>query len=99
MTDEPFTGPPTLQRGLAYGLMLDDDATEGDILAEVLRIARAGNEHFDLLVRVADTWTSLDANTRINIRTYSEDLYDVLGAISTFVSVHRTSPAPPERNP
>jgi hypothetical protein len=54
-----------LRQGLAYGLMLPEDAREADVLAEVLRISRAANEHFDLLARAADAWTTyLDAPAR-----------------------------------
>jgi hypothetical protein len=85
-----------LRSGLAYGLMLGPFANDNDIIVEVLRLARAANEHFDLLTRAADTWTALEPYDRKNIRKHSDQLYDALGAISTFVSAHRTT-APPER--
>jgi hypothetical protein len=100
MTDQPIDVVEYhgLRAGLAYGLMLDDDASEADVLAEVLRLARAANEHFDLLVQAADAWRTLSPLERIAIgRGTSARLHNVLGAISTFVSVHR-KPAPPERN-
>jgi hypothetical protein len=97
MTDQLTPEYSDLRSGLAHGLMLPADATEGDVIVEVLRIARAANEHFDLLAQAADAWRALSPLERIAIgRGTSARLHNALAELSRFVDVHRI-PAP-ERN-